>query len=212
MKKIIPPIAAIFFGLTIITYTLTVGSWDFNRQFLLSDLFLNMWEHFQDGNLYVDENIIGREGFLINGKTTAYFLPFPALVRGALSFFNGGRSAILSMLIASAIYLTASWLIFKELLELSSISNPITKYFSKLLFILLICSPPTLGLMTYPDIFTEAITWGYSIFSLCIYFSITALSAKDDQLNLIILSVLAGLSLFTRPPYLVASSILLILS
>lgn len=212
MIKIISPIAAICFGLTIIAYTLTVGSWDFNRQFLLSDVFQNMWEHFQDGNLYVDENIIGREGFLINGKTTAYFLPFPALVRGALSFFNGGKSAVLSMLIASAIYLTASWLIFKKLIELSSISDPITKYFSKLFFILLICSPPILGLMTYPDVFTEAITWGYSIFLLCIYFSITALSAKDDQLNLIILSVLAGLSLFTRPPYLVASSILLILT
>lgn len=212
MIKIIPPVAAIFFGLTIIAYTLTVGSWDFNRQFLLSDLFLNMWEHFQDGNLYVDANIIGREGFLINGKTTAYFLPFPALVRGVLSFFYDGRSAILSMLMASAIYLTASWLIFKKLIELSSISNPITKYFSKLFFILLICSPPILGLMTYPDVFTEAIAWGYSIFLLCIYFSITALSGKDKELNLTILSVLAGLSLFTRPPYLVASSILLILT
>jgi hypothetical protein len=171
-----------------------------------------MWEHFQDGNLYVDENIIGREGFLINGKTTAYFLPFPAFVRGVLSIFNGGGSAILSMLIASAIYLTASWLIFKKLIDLSSISSQITKYFSRLLFILLICAPPTLGLMTYPDVFTEAITWGYAIFLLCIYFSITALSAKDVQLNLSLLSVFAGISLFTRPPYLVASSILLILT
>ena len=212
IKKIFPPIAAILLGLTIIFYTLTLGSWDFNRQFLLSDVFLNMWEHFQDGNLYVDENIIGREGFLINGKTTAYFLPFPALVRGALSFFNSGGSAILSMLIASTIYLTASWLIFKKLLELSSISNQITKYFSQLFFILLICAPPTLGLMTYPDVFTEAITWGYAIFLLCTYFSIRAISAKEGQLNLTALSVLAGLSLFTRPPYLVASSILLILT
>jgi len=212
MKKIIPPIAFIFCGLTIIAYTLTVGSWDFNKQFLLSDVFFNMWEHFKDGNLYVDENIIGREGFLINGKTTAYFLPFPALVRGVLSFFNGGRSAIFSMLIASAIYLTASWLIFKKLLELSPISNRITKYFSKLFFILLVCAPPTLGLMTYPDVFTEAITWGYAIFLLCTYFSITAVSGKDRELNLMILSTLAGLSLFTRPPYLVASSILLILT
>lgn len=210
--KIIPSIAAIFFGLTIITYTLTVGNWDFNRQFLLSDVFLNMWEHFRNGNLYVDANIIGNEGFLINGKTTAYFLPFPALVRGTLSFFNGGKSAVLSMLIASAMYLTASWLIFKKLLELRSISDPITKYFSKLFFTLLICSPPILGLMTYPDVFTEAITWGYSIFLLCIYFSIAALSGKDEELNLTILSVLVGLSLFTRPPYLVASSTLLILT
>lgn len=212
IKKNIFPVITIFCGLTIVCYTLTLGSWDLHKKFLLSDVFLNMWEHFQAGNLNVDESIIGREGFLIDGKTTAYFLPFPALVRGAFSFFNSGQSAILSMMMASAIYLTASWLIFEKLIELSTISSRITKYFSKLFLFLLICAPPTLGLMTYSDVFTEAITWGYSIFLLCIYFSIMALSQKDGQPSLTALSILVGVSLFTRPPYLVASSILFILT
>jgi len=187
---------------------MTLGSYRVLDNFHLSNVFLNMWEHFVSGDLNIDPEAIGAEGFLIEGQTKAYFLPFPALIRGFLTIFDAGSSSVISVAIAGFIYLLSSSLIYIQMVKECDFNRTLTKYCSILFLSLLVSAPPILGLLTFPDVFTEAITWGYSLFMLSIYLSIQCIANLEKNRWIILYALTSGLTLFTRPPYLVASSLL----
>lgn len=184
-------------------FLLSLGSFDLKKQFALTLLFQNMWEHLSNGSLAVDKDLIGLEGFDVNGITTAYFLPFPSLIRGLLSIFGYGESAILSALLGCLTFFSASlfiWcLIFNSTLKQHKSAN----YFSWILGVLL-CTliSPMLGMLSFPTPFWEAIIWASSVFLLSCVLSIYLLQSDSQNPSaLIIFSLVCGLSLFTRATF-----------
>jgi hypothetical protein len=57
-----------------------------------------MWLKLNNGELTADRHIIYEEAMVIDSKTYAYFLPFPALVRGIYSLLQLGQYVIPLML------------------------------------------------------------------------------------------------------------------
>ena len=202
---------AIFYSFFIVT----LGDFNLNKEFFLSTVFLDMWKHLVNLDLSVDENIIGGEGFLINGKTTAYFLPFPAFIRGFLSIFNLGESAVLSVTLGAATFISASCLICLKIFKKIKISSRFLKNFTLLavIFFITFCSP-IISILVIPSIFWEAIIWASGLFLLSVFFSISLLLNPNKKLKItfLIFAFFCGLTLFTRATFSFAVIILFTLT
>ncbi|NQW58434.1 MAG: hypothetical protein HQ456_06960, partial [Polynucleobacter sp.] len=184
-------------------FLLSLGSFELKKQFALTLLFQNMWEHLSNGSLAIDKYLIGQEGFEVNGMTTAYFLPFPSLVRGFLSVFGYGESAILSVLLGCLTFFTASLLLWRLIFTSTFKQSSVLNYSSWVLGIVL-CTllSPMLGMLSFPTPFWEAIVWASALFLLACVLSVYVL--QDDLQNpyaLIAFSLVCGLSLFTRATF-----------
>ena len=152
--------------------------------------------------------MIGREGFAINGITTAYFLPFPSLIRGILSLFNYGASASLSVLIGALTFMLASIGIWGQIFSASALP-PTLKTISFLTGIVL-CTllSPIIGMMEYPTAFWEAIVWASALFLMACYFSMLLLNNKNNSFIFFGFTFFCGLTLFTRATFSMASCLL----
>lgn len=191
-------------------FLLSLGSFELKKQFALTLLFQNMWEHLSNGSLTIDKYLIGLEGFEVNGMTTAYFLPFPSLVRGLLSVFGYGESAILSVLLGCLTFFTASLLLWRLIFTSTFKQSGVLNYSSWVLGIFL-CTllSPMLGMLSFPTPFWEAIVWASALFLLASVLSVYVL--QDDLQNpyaLIAFSLVCGLSLFTRATFSFATCLL----
>ena len=184
-------------------FLLSLGSFELKKQFALTLLFQNMWEHLSNGSLAVDKDLIGLEGFDVNGITTAYFLPFPSLIRGFLSTFGYGESAILSVLLGCLTFWSASLLIWRLIFISTLKQHTSANYFSWVVGILL-CTlmSPMLGMLSFPTPFWEAIVWASALFLLACVLSIYILQNNfQNPSALIVFSLVCGLSLFTRATF-----------
>jgi hypothetical protein len=184
-------------------FLLSLGSFELKKQFALTLLFQNMWEHLSNGSLAVDKDLIGREGFDVNGITTAYFLPFPSLIRGFLSIFGYGESAILSVLLGCLTFFSSSLLIWRLIFISILKQHKSANYFSWVVGILL-CTlmSPMLGMLSFPTPFWEAIVWASALFLLACVLSIYILQNNSQNSSaLIVFSLVCGLSLFTRATF-----------
>lgn len=194
---------------------ISTGSFDLYQPYQFSAVYYDMWQHLTKLSLEVDETLIGIEGFKVNGITTAYFLPFPAVIRGLQSIFNLGESPTLSVLIACFIYLYSAANYFVFLLSNIEIKTKMGSFLSRLTLALVILFPPILPTLTLPTIYAEAVIWGYSLFFSCIALSHIVLANSTStkmQYNLILLAVFCGISLFIRAPYSLASLVLFYLT
>jgi peptidoglycan/LPS O-acetylase OafA/YrhL len=99
--------------LLLYTWVLTAGSWNlFQRQYF-DEFFDAQGRSLLDGRWDVPPEIVGFEGFLVNGRTYIYFGPFPALLRMPLLAMTDrldGRLTTLSMLAAM---LLLTWTCFR---------------------------------------------------------------------------------------------------
>lgn len=185
---------------------LSLGTFDLKKQFFLSLLFQNMWENISHFSLAIDAGLMGREGFEVNGITTAYFLPFPSLIRGLLSILGYGDSAILSVLLGSVVFSCASLLIW-FLLSPAYGSGAELKPNYRWAIGILLCTllSPMLGMMSYPTVFWEAIVWASALFLLSCSLSILILknneAGKPSSALLLIFAFACGLTLFTRATF-----------
>ena len=205
-KPIFFIIACLFFFCLYALLLLSLGTFDLKKQFFLSLLFQNMWENLSHFSLAIDADLIGREGFEVNGITTAYFLPFPSIIRGLLTIFGYGDSAILSVLLGSIVFCCASLLIWSLLSPFYSLGTQ-PKLSSKWVFGVLLCTilSPILGMMSYPTVFWEAIIWASALFLLCCSLSVFILQkdklGKSCSALLLIFAFTCGLTLFTRATF-----------
>ena len=201
-------LALIPLSLLFLTYLITAGDMNVMKEYPLSLVFLDMWNHLTQLNIEVSPGVIGNEGFLVNGKTIAYFLPFPALVRGLLSAFGAGHSAALSMLLSAAVYIVSALSIYCQLLDWVKISTPKIKKIAYVGAVILILSPPIMAMKITPIVFVEAVVWGASLFTAVVCLSLKVLLSKPRERPLFQYSVVSGLCLFTRPTYVLAVSVL----
>ena len=191
-------------------FLLSLGTFNLNQPFFLSRVFENMWENLSQFSLAVDAQILGREGFEINGITTAYFLPFPSLIRGTLSSINLGHSAILSVWLGAMTFFCAALLIWNHLFSKTTSKS---HAWSWLLWIfgITLCTfmSPMLGIMTYPTVFWEAIVWASALFLLASFFSMRVIDqGGKNQRTFLAFSLICGLALFTRATFSFATCLL----
>jgi len=182
-------------------------TFDLYHQGRYSEAFYNMWLKIISGDIGIDRSVLAGETFIINGKTVAYFLPFPALVRGFFSLIYIGQYPLPSFLLGISLYVISVYFLFKEILQLYSIKNIfniLSAWFP--LFVI-----PIITLFIESSIYWEAIIWGLSLFLLECLFFIKYLKNQKNTLNIYILFFIASLSLFTRPTYAFASGVMLIL-
>jgi hypothetical protein len=191
-------------------FLLSLGSFELKKQFAFTLLFQNMWEHLAHGSLAVDKDLIGMEGFDVNGITTAYFLPFPSLIRGLLSIIGYGESAILSVLMGTLVFLSSSLLIWHLICKvILKIQGAVSTYYW--IGGALVCTllSPMLGMMSFPTPFWEAIVWASTLFLLASYLSVYTLQNYSHNKNpLFAFTLVCGLSLFTRATFSFTSCIL----
>ena len=191
-------------------FLLSLGSFELKKQFALSLLFQNMWEHLTHASLAVDKELIGMEGFEVNGITTAYFLPFPSLIRGLLSIVGYGESAILSVLLGALVFLSSSLLIWRLICKVILKANgAVSAYYW--IGGALVCTllSPMLGMMSFPTAFWEAIVWASTLFLLASYLSIYTLqNYSHNKAPLFAFTLICGLSLFTRATFSFTSCLL----
>ena len=104
-------------SLLFLTYLITISDMNVMREFHYSTVFFEMFNRLSKFDFSISPELIDYEAFRVNGITTTYFLPFPALIRGILSIVGVGKSAILSILLASTVYLISQGFLFIELLK-----------------------------------------------------------------------------------------------
>jgi hypothetical protein len=168
-----------------------------------SYLFMNMWEHLSKGRVDIDHKYLGGEAFLVNGYAVAYFLPFPALVRGILSIFGFGQFPLPSLLISVFIYSIFIYFIFNEIL-ITKLNNDKKILFIWYPFVLL----PVISLFVESSVFWEAILWALALFTILIFYLIKYVEEPKKTYKLIII-IIGTLILFTRPTYGFASLIII---
>lgn len=188
---------------------LTQGTFDFQREYRFSLIFFDMWERLKQFDFSIDRNLIGPEGWLLkNGQVSTYFLPFPALVRGALNLFDQGRSAVFSELLAGLIFVFSSQFIFISMAKAAKFEQPYTRIFSRITLLFLSISLPVFILLTYPVMFWESILWGVTLLMLSMSMSIHLLLHTPTKKALIFFAIVCGLSLFTRSTVILANTLL----
>ena len=210
IKKTAPLILSLLIMAIYCLFLLTQGNFDIKKEFAHSMLFQNMWLNLSQGSLAVDAELMGNEGFLVKGITTAYFLPFPSFVRGLLAIINFDSSAILSILLGTLLFAISSSLIWLHFFRSHSPNNPeLKRYYLNSGVILFILGSPALGLIMYATPFWEAIIWANGLFITACYLSIKILSAPLPRPQIVyIFTILCSLTLFTRATFSFASCIL----
>ena len=191
-------------------FILTLGSFDVNKKYYLSTVFFEVWKNITSLDLTIDPDIIGGEGFLINGKTTVYFLPFPALIRGFLSIFGFGSSSVISVFIATITFLIGSVFIAINLFNQGNFKKQSIKneFFYIVIVFITICSPIS-SFLAFPSVFWEAIIWGSTLFLISALFSFILCKEKSvKSQSFFFFAIFCGLTLFTRANFSFAACIL----
>lgn len=164
-----------------------------------------MWHHLIEFDLGVSPNLVGGEGFWMGEKTTVYFLPLPALVRGLLSIFNMGESAVTSILLAVFLFISASLSLWHSLYLkafTTQMSRPKLSYRFGIVFFS-ICTP-IISILAFPGVFWEAITWGAASLICAAALSVRLLSKKYDvspSIPYLVFTLSCGATLFTRATF-----------
>ncbi len=94
------PVVAVY------TWLLMVGSWAPLQRQYFDDFFDHQTRALFDGRWDVPPEVVGFEGFLVDGRTYIYFGPFPSLLRMpvmAVTDRFDGRLTTLSMMLAMAV-------------------------------------------------------------------------------------------------------------
>ncbi len=184
-------------------FLLTLGSFDVYAVYSLSLLFWDMWENLIRLSVAVDSDLVGLEGFDVNGITTAYFLPFPSFIRGLWSLVGYGQSAVLSVALGGGIFFLGSllmWrLVYQNITQCKPHAHP-RLFVIGILFATALS--PMVGMMSYPTVFWEAIIWAATLFLIACLFSMHCLSAPGAYRKfLLIFTLVCSLCLFTRATF-----------
>ena len=194
---------ALVFQIAFSLYLITDGSFNLSQESEYSLVFWDMWQQLMQGKINISPEFIKEEGYLVNGLTYAYQLPLPALIRGILSIFGMGHSAVLSAICAHLIFILATCLVLSQLcsyLYKASANKLIQLYFQCALII----APADLFLMTYPRLFSEVMIWAVALFVLALSLSITLL-IKPSAKKLFFFTLICSLTLYTRATFTLAT-------
>ncbi|WP_270936025.1 hypothetical protein [Falsiroseomonas oryzae] len=184
-------------------FLITNGGFDLGAPEALGFVFDRMAWHLLHGRFDIEPEIIGREAFVFEGKTYAYFGIFPALLRVPLVLAYGTEPPSLSRLscwVGLCIAAAASTAI------LLSVADRLPRFgWRGALLGLVLCATlltgPMLGLAFSAYIFNEPIIWSVALAMLLLLMLVRQATghALPTPGRLAAMGVLAGLALLTRP-------------
>jgi hypothetical protein len=191
------------FIMVIAVYYASYGSWNLIREAYIGSAFDSLAQNLLELRVEVDPEAIGKEAFIVNGKSYMYFGPFPAFLRIIFNFINRDlhgqwtcfskiTAYILNLLILSQISLLA--------LNLNTNIDP--KFKSKLFIITIIgfaFATPLFYLIMHNAIYSESIIWALFFSTATLYFYLRYnFSNKHPGLSLLGIGTCAGLTLLSR--------------
>lgn len=198
--------------LALCLYHLSDGDWNLKKVYYFSNAYQDMWQRLLHGDPSSDRYQVHDEMFLIGNKIYIYFLPFPALIRGFLSIFHLDGYAVISTLLACAIFIGSTLAFYFELLRMQGLQHIQTLKIARIVAIGLVASSPIIMMLSFPITYWEATIWACTAAWVCMYASLRVLSRRPSKLNLFTLALVCGLTLFTRPTFSVAVSALFFLT
>jgi len=171
-----------------------------------SEVFFDMWKRLIVGDVGVTSSVLIGERFIVNGKVIAYFLPFPALIRGIFSLFGLGEYPLPSMLAATFCYSLSVYYLFREVLFFTRTRERDAVLTAWYPFFLI----PLVSLFVEASVYWESLFWSVALFIAQAYFYLSFL--RDGKLSKkYLLLLVSALILFTRPTYGAASCIMVLL-
>jgi len=178
---------------------LTLGSFDLFMPLPFSHLFGDMLLHLLRGRFDVDPDVIGFEGFAIQGRVYPYFGIFPAIIRlAAMPFVDPetGNLTILSMLIANATIVAAQLAMTFRVFRYAGAEA--WRLVPAFLFVALLAGPQVAFLR--PSLYQEVVQWSLALAYLFIYFALDiVICRRPPGIGvLLLMATLAGLTLLTR--------------
>ncbi len=128
-----------------------------------SVLYANVWEHFKEGNFFVDKRFACEEYFVLdNGKFTVYYGFFPAFIRGVCSLFvediYSRNFNNFSILLALGV---AIFFLYRTFLKLDLFKAK-TRFFSVMFFTALFLASPVSYITAWGWLYNEPIIWGFA--------------------------------------------------
>ena len=183
-------------------FTMTGGGDIFVNE-VLGGAYDSQAEHFLRGDVGVDEDAIGHEMMIVNGKVRMYFGPFPALLRIPLNFIypqGHGKWSRLSGFCAGVITLFAFAGLVRTALRSSPLSSRARNWIGNACVIGFALGSPLLLLLGNLSIYDEAIIWGLAWSLAALYFVCRSRIAEGAALtrSLLAFSCCAGAALLSR--------------
>jgi hypothetical protein len=164
-------------------------------------MFNSMLEHLLQGRIGVDPEVIGREGFVRNGRTFAYFGPAPVLLRLPMVVFPGLRDVDLTALSCALAATAATLAKFGALLRVARVLGPgrgVALAVGLMAVVLLLGGSQIPYLR--PSIYQEPILWAGAQASLFLWLAVAWCLEPERRRgwHLAAMALLAGLCLMTR--------------
>lgn len=193
------PIIAIFCAIYYIAI-LTHFSFDIFHTTILGFTFNSLLDHILKGKLDVDEQAIGYEGFVEQGRVFTYFGVFPSLVR--LIFIPFIDLSKRDVTIISC-FLAVATAVASQLATVVAIFREANKARDNILLVSLICltllAGPQISFLR-PSIYQEVVLWTLALSNIFIFFAVKVV-LLDQHINpalLAMMAAIAGLTLITR--------------
>jgi hypothetical protein len=181
-------------------------SYDIFYKARFGEAFFDMWRRIIAGDVTIGRDVLSGEIFIVNGKLIAYYLPFPALIRGLLSIFEIGEYSIPSILMSITLYSISIYFLLKEILNYLNYRESNAILYAWYPFFLL----PLISLFVEASIYWEAIIWSLALFMTQAFLFLYFLRVKKPSTHYLLLLV-SSFILFTRPTYAIASGVLVLI-
>ena len=181
----------------------TTGGGDIFVKEVLGDAYDSQAEHFLRGDVGVDEDAIGHEMMIVDGKVRMYFGPFPALLRIPLNFIypqGQGKWSRISGFCAGVIALFAFAGLVQTALRSAPLSSRARNWIANACVIGFALGSPLLLLLGNLSIYDEAIIWGLAWSLAALYFACRSRTTEGAALtrSLLAFSFCAGAALLSR--------------
>ncbi|HEV7762628.1 MAG TPA: acyltransferase [Acidimicrobiales bacterium] len=188
--------------LLLYTWVLTAGSWNlFQRQYF-DDFFDAQGRSLLAGRWDVPPEVVGFEGFLINGRMYIYFGPFPALLRMPLLAMTDrldGRLTTLSMLAAMLVLAWTSFRLITAVRAFVRGEAPVTRVevIGTALLSVAVLSGTPFWLGSETAVYHEAALWAVAL-TIATFDAIARWMLDPRTSRLVLVSGLIAATLITR--------------
>ena len=203
----VPNLLPVTLVLSVVLWLFTMtGGGDIFVTEVLGGAYDSQAEHFLRGDVGVDEDAIGHEMMIVNGKVRMYFGPFPALLRIPLNFIyppGHGKWSRISGFCAGVTALFAFAALVRTAVRSAPLSSRARNWIGNACVIGFALGSPLLLLLGNLSIYDEAIIWGFAWSLAALYFVCRSRTTEGAALtrSLLAFSFCAGAALLSRATF-----------
>jgi hypothetical protein len=184
------------------TWVITAGTWDLLQRQYFDNFFDVQARSLFHGRWDVPPDVVGFEGFLIDGKTYVYFGPFPAVLRMPALLVTDrldGRLTTLSMMLALLVLSTGAFRLACALRPFVRGADPVGRREPLALagLAVAILAGPPFFLASGAVVYHEATAWGLA-FAMLAFDAVLRFALRPTGWRLVGASALVTLTLLSR--------------